>query len=168
MHHYYIEDQNNPARLQYFDNWFKIFSKELAKQRGVTLKEYLSQINNLTSFKATLQEVFSLDGSLSNYVSGFDDESFRLFFNRPVIQEIVQANKEEDEDFFEDIQKEIPVSVEQVAGQVEEFFKGTFVEKETGKIKKVIAKLDSVKVRGKDMIRYRDSFGRFVKKVEDV
>jgi len=164
-HRYYIDDQENDTRMNYFDNWFKILSKEKAKLNGVTISSYFSQIKDQDSFEAVLQESFSLDGSLANYVAGFDYESFRLFFNRPIIQEIVQANSEEDEEFFKEIQKEIPVSVEQVVGQTEEFFKGTFVDKETGKEKKVIAKLDSVKVRGKDMVRYRDAKGRFVKKV---
>jgi len=73
--------------------------------------------------------------------------------------------KEEDEEFFEELQEEIPVDVKQTAKEVEEFFKATFVDKDTGKEKRVIAKLDSVNVRGKPMVRYRDAKGRFVKKV---
>ena len=164
-HRYYIEDQENNTRMNYFDNWFKILSKEKAKLNGVTISSYFSQIKDQDSFEAVLQESFSLDGSLANYVAGFDYESFRLFFNRPIIQEIVQANSEEDEEFFKEIQKEIPVSVEQVVGQTEEFFKATFIDKETGKEKKVIAKKEIIKVKGKDMVRHRDSRGRFVRRV---
>ena len=50
-------------------------------------------------------------------------------------------------------------------GEVVEFFKGVFTEKETGIERKVIAKKDSVVVRGKAQVRYRDSKGRFIKKV---
>ena len=164
-HKYYEQDQDNPARLQYFDEWFKSNAQTLAREKGMTLNSYLAQITNITSFKAILQEVFSLDASLSNYVSGLSPEGFRLFFNRPVIQEILEANKEEDEEFFDELKEEIPLTVEQIAKETAIFFKGTFIEKETGKVVKVIAKEDSVVVQGKAQVRYRDSRGRFVKKV---
>lgn len=166
-HRYYEEDFDgeNEQRLAYFDSWFMSYSKELARESGVTLGEFLSDIRNITSFKAKLAQVFSLDASLANYVSGMSHRSHQLFFARDIIQEIVQANKEKDGEFFEEIQKEIPVSVEQVEKEVVEFFKGEFIEKETGKVKKVIAKKEIVKVKGKDMVRHRDAKGRFVKKI---
>jgi hypothetical protein len=181
-HRYYIDDQGNSQRMNYFDNWFKILSKERAKQDGVSVRTYLSKIKDQASFEAVLQDVFSLDGSLANYVSGFDSESFTLFYNRSIIQDIVDMNKEEEvaeempgpqreeamdmsKEFYKKLDRETPISVEQVARQVEEFFKGAFVDKETGKTRRVVAKKDSVKVRGKDMIRYRDSKGRFVRKI---
>lgn len=151
--------------MKYFDDWFKIYSRRISEERGITLNSYLSEIKDFSSFKSILTEVFSLDGSLANYVSGFDEESFRLFYNRSIIQDIIIANKGDDEEFFEDLVEEIPVDVQQTEKEVEEFFRGTFVEKETGKEKKVVAKKDSVKVRGKEMVRYRDSRGRFVKRV---
>ena len=165
-HKYYEEDfdMNHEQRLNYFDNWFKSNAQTLAKEKGMTLSSYLSQIKNITSFKAILKEVFSLDASLSNYVEGMSQRSFRLFYERSVIQEIVEANKEEDEEFFEELKEETPVSVEQIAKETAIFFKGEFKEKETGKVVKVIAKEDSVVVRGKAQVRYRDSKGRFVKK----
>jgi len=58
----------NESRMKYFDEWFKIYSKQIAKERGITLSSYLAQIKDFTSFQATLNEVFSLDGSLANYV----------------------------------------------------------------------------------------------------
>ena len=155
---------NNEQRLTYFDEWFKSNAQTLAKEKGMTLSSYLAQITNITSFKAILKEVFSLDASLSNYVEGMSPRSFRLFYNRSVIQEIVEANKEEDEEFFEELKQDIPVSVEQIQKEVVEFFKGEFKEKETGKTVKVIAKEDKVIVRGKEQVRYRDAKGRFVKK----
>ena len=164
-HSYYKEDQDNPARLRYFDEWFKSNSQTIAKERGMSLNSYLSQITNITSFKAILQEVFSLDASLANYVSGFDQESFDLFYNRPVVQDIVRANKMEDEGFFEELKEDIPLSVEQIAKETAIFFKGEFIEKETGKTVKVIAKEDEVTIKGKKQTVYRDARGRFVKKV---
>ena len=165
-HKYYEEDydMNHESRLNYFDQWFKSNAQILAKEKGIPLSSYLSQITNITSFKAILKEVFSLDASLSNYVEGMSQRSFRLFYERSVIQEIVEANKEEDEEFFEELKEETPVSVEQIAKETAIFFKGEFKEKETGKTVKVIAKEDSVVVRGKEQVRYRDSRGRFVKK----
>lgn len=165
-HKYYEEDtdMNNQQRLSYFDNWFRSNAQILAKEKGMTISSYLSQITNITSFKAILKEVFSLDASLSNYVEGMSQRSFRLFYDRPVIQEIVEANKEKDEEFFEELKEETPVSVEQIAKETAIFFKGEFKEKETGKTVKVIAKEDSVVVRGKEQVRYRDAKGRFVKK----
>lgn len=166
-HKYYEQDHDmgNQSRMKYFDNWFKIYSKEIAKQREIPLSSYLSQIKDLSSFKAVLEEVFSLDGSLANYVSGMSDRSFELFFNRDVIQNIVKANQEKDEVFFHEMKKEIPIDVQQVEKQVTEFFKGTFKEKKTGKEKRVVAKKETVKVRGKDQVRFRDAKGHFVKKV---
>lgn len=163
-HKYYEQDQNNPSRLEYFDSWFTSNAQILAKEKGITISSYLSQITNITSFKAILKEVFSLDASLANYVDGFSQRSFQLFYERPVIQEIVEANKEDDEEFFEELKEDIPVSVEQIAKEVAEFFKGTFIEKETGKVVKVVAKKDSVVVRGKSQVRYRDAKGRFIRK----
>ncbi len=165
-HKYYEEDYDmkHESRLNYFDQWFTSNAQFLAKEKGMTLSSYLAQIKNITSFKAVLKEVFSLDASLSNYVEGMSARSFRLFYDRTVIQEIVEANKEEDEEFFEELKEEIPVSVEQIAKETAIFFKGEFKEKETGKTVKVIAKEDSVVVRGKDQVRYRDAKGRFVKK----
>lgn len=165
MHRYYEEDQDNPARLEYFDHWFTSNAQILAKEKGMTLSSYFAQITNITSFKAILKEVFSLDASLSNYVEGMSPRSFRLFYDRPVIQEIVEANKEKDEEFFEELREEIPVSVAQIAKETVIFFKGEFKEKATEKTIKVIAKEDKVVVRGKEQVRYRDAKGRFVKKI---
>lgn len=166
-HKYYEEDSDmeNESRLKYFDDWFKIYAKEMAKQQGITINTYLSQIKNFTSFKAILKEVFSLDGSLANYVDGMSQRSFRLFYDRDVIQDIVKANKGEDEEFFEDLKEATPEDVKQAEKQVEEFFKGVFKEKETGKERRVVAKKESVTVRGKEQTRYRDAKGRFVKRM---
>jgi hypothetical protein len=165
-HKYYEEDHdmNNESRLKYFDDWFKVYAKEMAKEKGMTLSSYLAQIKNFTTFKAVLKEVFSLDNSLANYVEGMSQRSFRLFYDRSVVQDIVEANKEEDEEYFEELEEETPVDVQQAEKEVEEYFKGVFVEKKTGKEKKVVAKKETVKVRGKDQVRYRDAKGRWVKK----
>jgi hypothetical protein len=166
-HKYYEEDHDmgNESRLNYFDSWFKSNAQTLAKERGIPLRTYLSQIKDFTSFKAILTEVFSLDASLSNYVEGMSPRSLKLFYDRSVIQDIVEANKGEDEEFFEELKTETPVSVQQIEKKMEEFFKGAFKEKVTGKEKRVVARKESVKVRGKEQIRYRDSKGRFVRKV---
>lgn len=167
MHQYYEQDHemNNQARLDYFDDWFKINSEEIARQKGLILSTYLSQIKDFTSFKAILQEVFSLDNSLSNYVSGFSDRSFRIFFERPIIQDILNANRKSKEEFFIELQESIPKNVQQVKGKPFEFFKAIFQDKISGKSIKVIAKKDVINVRGKEKIIYRDSRGRFVKRV---
>lgn len=167
MHKYYEEDydMDHESRLKYFDHWFTSNAQILAKEKGIPLSSYLAQMKNFTSFKAILKEVFSLDASLSNYVEGMSHRSFRLFYERSVIQDIVEANKEEDEEFFEELKEEIPVSIEQIGKETVVFFKGVFKEKETGKTIRVIAKEDSVVVRGKAQVRYRDSRGRFVRKV---
>lgn len=166
-HKYYEEDHDmgNTSRLKYFDGWFKIYSQQIAKEKGISLSSYLAQIKDFTSFKAILNEVFSLDGSLANYVEGMSERSLKLFYDRSVVQDIVEANKEEDEEFFKELKEDTPVDVKQTEKEIEEFFKGVFVEKETGKERRVVAKKDSVKVRGKDQVRYRDSKGRFVKKI---
>lgn len=169
-HTYYEEDfdSGSESRLKYFDTWFKSNSKFLAKEREQTISKFLSDMKDFSSFKDKIKEVFSIDTSLSHYVEGMSERGLKIFYNRDVIQDIIEANQEEDEEekeeFFEELEDTTPVAVEQVHKEVEEFFRGTFVEKETGKTKKVIAKKEIVKVQGKDQIRFRDSKGRFVSK----
>ncbi len=135
----------------------------MAKSRGLTLSQYLSQIINFNSFKNVLREVFSLDSSLANYVDGMKNRDFRLFFQRPIIQEIIEANREKEE---ERIEEEIipapPVDVEQVKKEVRVFFRAKYKEKKTGKIRRTVGYVDEITIRGKKQKRLRDSKGRFV------
>ncbi|HEY0090128.1 MAG TPA: hypothetical protein VGB37_14875, partial [Candidatus Lokiarchaeia archaeon] len=98
MSHQYYEqdyDDKHESRLRYFDSHFIKLSKIIAKQNGIALSSYLSGIKDFSSFKSVLQEVFSLDGSLAFYVSGMSDRGYQLFYERPVIQEIISANQEQ-------------------------------------------------------------------------
>lgn len=167
-HNYYEEDYdgNNTQRLEYFDDWFDTLTSEVASARGITLSQYLSQIKNFTTFKAILKEAFSQDPSLSDYVSGMSQRSFRLFFERPKIRAIVEANLEEEPERIEEdiIPKPRPISVEQVKKETRTFFKAKFKEKDTGKIRRTIGYEDEFKIKGKKTTRLRDAKGRFVAK----
>jgi len=167
MPNYYRDDfaDGNEQRLRYFDSWFKTLAARLAKERGETLSHYLSQITNLTSFKAVLSEVFSLDASLASYVDGMSNHDFKLFFDRSLIQEIVEANEiGESEKIEEEIIEEVPVDVEASEGEAIEFFRAQFIEKATGKKRMTVAKEDEVTRSGKKVSVLRDAKGRFVKR----
>ncbi len=166
-HKYYEEDFDggNTQRLNYFDNWFDDLTSQIAKAKGISLSQYLSKIKNFTSFKAVLIESFSQDASLSNYVEGMSQRSFRLFFSRPKIQAIVNANIEEEPERIEKIiPKPRPVDVMQIKKKTRVFFKATFKEKKTGKTRRTVAYGDKVTIRGKKQVKFRDSKGRFVKR----
>lgn len=157
MGNYYHEDYDmgNDYRMKYFDYQFESLSKKLARELGITLSQFWSDINNFTSFKNKLRVVFSMDSSLANYVSGMSEKDFRLFYQRPLIQEIVGQEVEEVE--F--------IDVHQIEKEPIKFYKAKYKEKKTGLIKRTIAKESKFKVRGKIQIRYRSSLGRFVSKV---
>jgi len=166
-HNYYWQDweQGNERRLRYFDEWFKVLASDMAKAKGMSLSEYLGQIKNFETFKAILTEVFSQDASLANYVEGMSERDFRLFYKRPMIQEIVEANRERD---YERIKEEIipvaPVDVEQREGEIRVFFRAVYREKKTGKIRRTVGYEDEFIWRGRKRKVLRDSRGRFVKR----
>ena len=166
-HRYYEDDYDdrNETRLRYFEGQFKTLAKKLAKERGVTVSSIYSQIKDLKSFKATLEEIFSLDGSLASYVGGMSDRAFELFFSRQSIKDIVDANKEEKiEEYTEEEKGEIPEEVVQEEGEVVEFFKAEYFDKSSGRTKKTLGKADSFKIKGKRREVLRDAKGRFVKR----
>lgn len=167
-HRYYEEDYDMgiTQRLGYFDKQFKTLAKQLAFQQGITLSSFLSDIKDIKSFKAKLNEVFSLDNSLANYVEGMSERSFDLFFGRPLIQNIVQANISNEPEKIETkiIKEPIPIYVQQINKKTNEFFKAKFKDKKTQRIRRTIAKLSKFKIRGKNVERLRDLKGRFVSK----
>jgi hypothetical protein len=166
-HNYYWQDveEGNRQRLEYFDDWFETLASEVAKAKGITLSTYLSQITNLTSFKAILEEVFGQDTSLGNYVEGMSQRDFKLFFQRPLIQDIVEANKEAESERIEEIiPKPRPIGVEQVAKKTRTFFMASYMSKKTGKRRRTVGYEDEVTIRKKKIMKLRDSSGRFVKR----
>jgi len=167
MGFYYSEDAKagNDYRLEYFDSQFESLAGQLAKEQGITLSQFLSDVRNISSFKAKLREVFSGDTSLANYVDGMKSEDFQLFFNRPLIQDIVEANLSGQKELIEEeIITKFPTEVVQEEKEVSRYFKAVYTEYSTGKIKRTVAKETSVKIRGKEISRLRDSKGRFVKR----
>jgi len=160
---YYSQDYDygNEDRLVYFDNQFLSLAKELSDAMGITLSQYLSQIKNKNTFKEILKDVFSQDPSLSNYVDGMKPRDFDLFFNRQIIQGIIETDIEETEEFINNI----PLDVKQISKKTTRFFKAKYKEKKTNKLKKTIGKEIEVLIKGKKYIKFRDSKGRFVKKI---
>lgn len=155
---YYADDydQNNTSRLRYFDNYFLELSAKMAQNSGQTLEQFFSQIRNITTFKAVLRAVFSLDVSLANYVEGMKSRDFQLFFERQVIQNIVNKNKENKLDEYVQDKLKIPTLVQQINKETRVFFPARIRGKRT------IGYKDSVKVRGKTQNVFRDARGRFV------
>ena len=162
MHTYYEEDQDNAQRMRYFDQQFLQLAEDAARRQGIPLSAYLSQITNFTTFKNVLEEAFDEDASLSYYVDGMSNNAKKLFFERAVIQKIVESNLEEKPEKIAKIK--IPDEVRQVKGKTRVLFKATLIEKETGMVRKVVAKKTFVVVKGKRQVRFRDSRGRFVRR----
>ena len=169
MGHSYYSDEiegNNTQRLGYFDSQFEGLSKTLASGQGVTLSNFLSDVLDVNSFKNKLTEVFSVDGSLANYVDGMQEEDFESFFERPLIQKIVEANLGQQSELIDiEIISEPPIKVIQEDGKSKTFFKATMIDKKTGNKKRTIGYEDEFEIKGKKTKRLRDSKGRFVKKI---
>jgi len=169
MGHSYYSDEiesGNKQRLEYFDSQFESLSNFLAKQQGETLSNFLSSVIDAKSFESKLTEVFSLDGSLSNYTEGMSQDDFQSFFNRPLIQKIVEANLGRQSELIDlEIIQEPPAKVIQEESKTREFFKATLIEKETGKKRRTVGYEDEFKIKGKKTKRLRDSKGRFVKRI---
>lgn len=155
----------NVYRMEYFDDQFKSLASRLARSLGLTIRQFLSDVRNFTTFKEKLREVFSLDSSLANYVEGMSPNDFKLFFNRPLIQEIIETNKGMDTEVFTEIQEDAPEIIIQEDKKVQRFFKAVFFDKIKKKLRRVIAKEVKVIRNGKVVLKYRDSKGRFVRRV---
>lgn len=151
-HKYYSEDTEQ--RKRYFDNQLLSNAKFLASQQGITVNQILSQISDFNSFKQVLEQVWSQDSSLLAYFEGMDDSELKEFFNRNVVQRIIQ----EKIPTFE----RIPDLTIQVQRKPRRLFSAKLKEKKTGITKRVFAKQEFVSVKGKRQQRYRDSKGRFV------
>jgi len=162
-HNYYHNDweMNNLQRLEYFDNQFLSLAGEVAKAKGITISQYLSQIKNITTFKTVLRECFNQDPSLANYVEGMSNRDFQIFFQRDIIQDITKTDIEETEEFIE----KVPIDVKQVKKEIRLFFKAKYTEKKTKKIKRTVGYEDEFTRQKKRVRVLRDSLGRFVGKL---
>ncbi len=155
-HNYYSEYKDQ--RKAYFDGKFLENARAYAQGQGITFQEFLSTIKDFPSFKRALKRAFSEDASLESYFEGMDDREILEFFNRPVIQNILNLE-------IEDVVEDAPDKIVQEDKKNIEVFLSEVVSKMTGKKKKVFAKKEFVKVQGKKQVRFRDSKGRFVKRI---
>jgi hypothetical protein len=85
------------------------------------------------------------------------NEEKREFYDRSVIQDIVDANREEEEDLIDEIPA--PVFVKQVQKETRKYFDAKIKGKKTRGYEVKFT------LRGKEVTRYRDARGRFVKKI---
>ena len=154
---YWREDTEQ--RKGYFENQFFTNAKVIAKQNGISFNSFLSRIKDFESFKESLKIAWSIDTSLSEYFESMDDSELLDFFERDKIQKILNLE-------IEEIVEETPDIVQQVEKETREYFKATFVEKKTGKTKKTFARESIVIIKGKKVIKFRDSLGHFVKKIK--
>lgn len=152
---YYSEDSEQ--RKGYFDQQFLSLAQTIAQGQGLSLSAFFANLKSFTSFKNYLEAVFSTDSSLAEYYNGMDNEEKREFFNRSVIQDIVDANKEEEEELIDEIQA--PIFVQQVQKETRKYFDAV-----TKEGKKTRGYESTFKLRGKEVTRLRDARGRFVKK----
>jgi len=154
-HKYYAEDTEQ--RKRYFDDQFLAYAKRFAEHQGIPLASILSQITDFTSFKRILGIVWSEDGSLSSYLVGMGDGELKEFFNRNVIQKIIEDKIPAD--------KSIPDKVIQVNNKERRLFVSKIRVKKTGRIISVFAKKGYFLIKGKRREVYRESKGRFAKRV---
>jgi hypothetical protein len=154
-HKYYHEDTEQ--RKSYFDKQFLSNAKFLASMQGIPLQQILSQITDLESFRKVLEQVWSQDSSLLAYLEGMGDEELQEFFDRKVIQNIIKEKILSEE--------KIPDQVMQVNKKTRSLFLGEVKSKKTGKISKVFVKQWVVFIKGKRIGVFRDSKGRFSKKL---
>ena len=152
---YYHEDSEQ--RKGYFDAQFVSLANNLAQQQGLTLSSFLKDLRNFTSFKNYLEAVFNLDTSLGEYFKGMSNDEKREFYERSIIQDVVDANIEDDEEQIDEIPA--PVYVKQVEKKTRKYYDAKIKGRRTRGYE------DSFKVRGKEVTRYRDARGRFVKKI---
>ena len=143
---YYSEDTE--SRKQYFDKQFLSNAKQVARDNQITLNRFLANIRDFESFKQALKIAWSNDSSLLNYFEGMSSSELLEFYNRPLVQGIL--NREEEA-------QPIPVIIRQVEGKNREYFRGLVL----GKM--VVAYKDFVKINGKSQVVYRDSRGRFTR-----
>ena len=146
-HTYYSDDIL--SRKVYFDKQFLVNAKRISRQNGISLNSFFLRIKDFESFKDALQMAWSVDASLLSYYDGMSELELFEFFERPVIQNVLNKDTEE-------IIEEIPLEVVQVEKKTREFFMGRRKDISTFGYK------DFVKVKGKKQIRYRDSKGRFI------
>jgi len=155
-HKYYSED--TPTRKKYFEKMFFSLAKDFASKQGITLSQVLSRVKDFESFKETLNIVWSEDSSLLAYFEGMGEGELREFFNREGIQNLIS-------DIIPEKSK-IPDQVFQVKKKIKSLFLSQIKEKKTGKTIKTFAKEEYVTVRNKKQLRFRDSKGRFAKKLK--
>lgn len=149
-HKYYADDSEQ--RKEYFDKQFLSYSKKVARNNGITVNKFFSNITDFESFKKSLEVAWSEDASLIAYFQGMDDSALLEFYNRPVVQNIL--NKDIDETV-----KEIPLRVVQQEKKTREYFRSEI------KGTRTFGYRSDVQVKGKPQVRYRDSKGRFVKRL---
>ncbi len=155
-HHKYYSDDTE-QRKSYFERQFFTNAKLMAQQQGIPLSAILNRIKDFSDFKDTLKIVWSQDASLLAYFEGMDDDELEEFFNRDRIQSLIEEKEVKEE--------KIPDLIIQEDKKTQNLFLGEIKEKKTGKTLKVFAKKEFVEVKGKKQQRYRDSKGRFSKKV---
>lgn len=152
---YYSEDSQQ--RKRYFEDQFFSLAKKFASDNRISLDSLLSRIKSLSSFKSTLKMVWSQDTSLLHYLDGMEENDFQSFFDRPAIQDLIKLEVPNVE--------EIPDEVYQEEGKTKRLFQAEVFDKRSGKKEKVFAKIDMVEIKGKKIQVYRDSKGRFAKKL---
>ena len=146
-HNYYTQDF--PERKSYFDKQFLTNARKEANNLGISKESFLKNIKDFDSFKRILRQSWENDSSLLEYYNGMNDIELLEFFERPVIQKILNLE-------IKDVVEEIPLRIEQVKNRNRDFFVGWRNGKRT------VGYKDSVTIRLKKIEVYRDSKGRFI------
>lgn len=154
-HKYWEEDTEQ--RHSYFEKQFLSKARERARERGMSLSRYLSQIKDFESFKRILADAWDSDASLLDYFNNMADSSLLDFYQRNAIQKILNEGKD-----VEITKEEAPTSVRQVKGETIEYVTGYRVDRE-GIKHRAVARKFTIKVKNRQQVVYRDRFGRFVR-----
>ena len=149
-HKYYSDDTEQ--RKKYFDSQFIVNSNKISRLNNIPLTFFLSKIKDFDSFKEILKQAWSIDTSLLAYYDGMGDEELLEFYERPIIQNILNRNIDIS------IPETIPIQITQVKKKGRKIFKAKIKGKST------FAYEDKINIRGKSITVYRDSKGRFASK----
>lgn len=144
MSHKYYRGESE-QRLRYFDQMFLSNSSQ----------QDLQNIKDFESFKLALKNAFGNDASLSHYADNMSDSELKKFFKRKIVQDLLDKDEEQISNTF----KKLPVKVKQIKKKNISYFKATV------KGKPVFARKTFIIIRGKRVLKYRDSLGRFAKRI---
>lgn len=155
---YYSQDYRagNTHRLQYMDTHFVSLLSNSDEKKLIDFQ----------SFDIALKNAFSKDASLGGYYDGMTAEDKALFFNRPVVQDLVRKNLGISRKDYESVNEARVERQLEPKKEKEIFYKAVYLDKKTNTSHLTLARAKRITIRGVAHTRYIDSRGKFVKKID--